>query len=200
VDLEAARAERWAVADKALAEVLLLGPRPVRHDLSRLGARHRDGYIDDDGGLTIAGWWRLAFLAGQGVGPTECFRQERLRVPRVRRHLRLVQALCLAEMAEHGSIPLGAEYSATGIILGSSFHGVRADALLRDPDGSLVWVEVMRRELRRASGNALLKYKLLETDVLPQVADRLRRRVRFVLRLPSGTVRKEFRPLGGTGW
>jgi len=199
VDLERERAARWLRADPSLGRVLLLGPLPVARGRWGTSLRHASGYLDADGGLSMAGWWRLAFLARQGVGPTECYRQRRLRDKKVRRHLRLVQKICLRLMRDEGCIPLGVEFSAVEWVIKRE-TGVRADALLVGASGQLIWVEVMRRELRRSSGGQALKYRLLESTHLPYVADRLRRPVEYVLQVPSGTTTKEIRPLGGNGW
>jgi hypothetical protein len=102
-------------------------------------------------------------------------------------------------------VPLGVELSATGIKIGRLFEGVRSDALLRGEDGELIWVEVMRREIKREHryvtfSPAERKYELLETTVLPRLADVLERPVRYVLQLPGRTIRKTFRPRAGSGW
>jgi hypothetical protein len=205
VDMEARRSSIWLAADLSLGKTLLLGPGPVGLHSGTPSNRRASGFLADDGGLTMAGWWRLAFQARQGIGPIECDRQKRLRWPRIRRHTRLVQRLCMEMMETEKCVPLGVELSATGIKIGRLFEGVRSDALLRGEDGELIWVEVMRREIKREHryvtfSPAERKYELLETTVLPRLADVLERPVRYVLQLPGRTIRKTFRPRAGSGW
>lgn len=203
VDMEAQRALQWLAADVALGRTLVLGPGPVAANTTA-GARRAGGFLRADGTLTMAGWWRLAFGAQQGIGSIECYRQERLAEPRIRRHLRMVQRLTEELMEQQNCVPLGSEYSATSIIVGRSFYNYRPDALLRGEDGELIWLEVMRRPIKREHRNLRFsgsrKYELLPTDVLPQLADRLERPVRYVLQLPDGTTQRVFRPMAGSGW
>jgi hypothetical protein len=116
----------------------------------------------------------------------------------------MVQRLTEELMEQQNCVPLGSEYSATSIIVGRSFYNYRPDALLRGEDGELIWLEVMRRPIKREHRNLRFsgsrKYELLPTDVLPQLADRLERPVRYVLQLPDGTTQRVFRPMAGSGW
>jgi hypothetical protein len=190
--MEQRRARAWLAADRVLGLVALLGPGPVSRGTAF--RRRTVGYLSPEGAMTTAGWWRLSFLARQGVGPTEWYRQRRLSEGRIARHLKVVRKACLALM-EEGCVPLGVEYSATAVVLGKMNHRYRPDALLVDPQGRLIWLEVMLRPLARLSEGAAIKYRLMDRDVFPLVADQIEAPVRYILRLPSGVETKEYRPL-----
>jgi len=124
LQLEVQRCRRWIEADQHLGAVALCGPaswrvyKDVRYerDAGYLGARNE---------MTAAGWWRLAYLAGQGVGLMDRRREQHLRrlttAPRPgepkdawqqrRPHLRGVQRMVFERMAREEVIPLGIEFS-----------------------------------------------------------------------------------------
>jgi hypothetical protein len=218
--VEVERARQWLAGDGVLGRVCLLGPLSFRtHRAVQL--RRDAGFLNDHFGLTVAGWWRLAYLAGQGVGRIE---RRRARVlgratPRCRRqahraappggngtaqdaaaartsafsarHLLLTQRACLDYMRA-GATPLGIEFSALGdAIQGET--GYRPDALLVQPDGTMVWVEVNLRPASRLARD-YHKYRYIERRHARDVCLRLGRPV--VLHLAFGrTIRRiHYRP------
>jgi len=180
VDAEAEHALRWLRVRRDLGLVALLGP--LTHRLATCVMKGRaDGSIGQDGLLTRAGWWRLAYGGGQGVGPVELRRAARLgaMVASRRRHLRITQRICLRLMAA-GAVPLGAEETVSGEVIAQVMpQRWRSDALLLDADGALVWVEVMLRAPNRLGERSAPKYAVLERTFLPTLAEVLQRPVRL---------------------
>jgi hypothetical protein len=204
--VEVRRAGGWLQADRTLGLSLLLGPLGRRTHWG-VDERREEGYLDESQALTLAGLWRLAYLARQGIGWVERRRLQALvrATPRRYRaaegrprsprwlgasfsptHLRETQRLCL-ELMEAGAVPLGVEWSLMGMAIQGLF-GYRPDALLVAADGSLVWVEFNRRPIAR-DASTRAKYRHLEEGVLAHVCSRLGRNLRFIL--VAGGARRE---------
>lgn len=169
--LEIAHAKRWLHADYTLGTVALLGPPPVRW-LRNLEHRRAEGYLDEHYYLKRAGWWRLAFEAGQGVGEVERYRARRLARLTKRTHTSRVQKLVLGYMAK-GGIPLGVEISLSAQVLATWLGMGRPDALVWLPKAkTLVWIEVETRPLHRGNVHKRNKFAMLQ-GVLPRLAGAL---------------------------
>ena len=215
LEIELARAKRWIAADPVLGTIALMGPINSRRWQS-VKSRQVEGYMNEYNCLTLAGWWKLAYLAEQGVGWVERqrartlvigshLRQQELKVRRREQgrpstragatfrpvHLRHVQDLCF-ELMKAGATPLGVEWSGLALAIqrwGQGFgQGYRPDALLVDEDGSLIWLEYNRRPISRSNKAQVLKYQRLEKDLL-LIAARVKRVVRYIE--VSGQVRRE---------
>jgi len=161
LDLEVAHAQGWLDADPALGLIALCGPVSVERQ-GTIRRRRQAGYLDDGYQLTRAGWWRLAFLAGQGVGEVERYRARRLFRAGKTTHLRKVQRLVLG-YRQQGGIPLGVEISLTAQALGTWLGIGRPDALvwLDEPAPTLVWIEVESRALKWAGHAKQSKFNQL---------------------------------------
>ncbi|MHB1525026.1 MAG: hypothetical protein ACYCZN_01880 [Candidatus Dormibacteria bacterium] len=170
--LEIRHARRWLKADPALATVALLGAVSVASAHSAVHRSREAGYLNDQYWLKRAGWWRLAFLAGQGVGEVERYRARRLFRAGKSTHLRKVQRLVLGYMRS-GGIPLGVEISLTAQALGTWLGIGRPDALVWMKESkTLVWIEVESRALKWASPSKQRKFHNLRT-ALREVAGTL---------------------------
>lgn len=216
---EAAIAAGWIKGDKVLGLSVLLGRlyAELGEMESTLKRRRAGGYLDDDYSLNEAGWWRLAYLAAQGVGEVESRRWRWLqqiagRIDRRTgrlgryRHLQLTQSLAVRLLEERGAIPLGVEYSASGkLIAKKSPHAMKADVLMVDAkDGHLIWGEILRRPEKELSwrserGGFMTRqpgdrYKRMREDVLPWLASALEQEVELVLQEPSGTTTTLYLP------
>jgi hypothetical protein len=218
--VEVERARRWLAGDAVLGRVCLLGPLSFR-TYRAVQLRRDAGFLNDHFGLTLAGWWRLAYLAGQGVGRIERRRALVLgrATPRYRRqahrampaggngatqesaegragafsarHLLLTQRACLDYMRA-GATPLGIEFSALGdAIQGET--GYRPDALLVQPDGTMVWVEVNLRPASRLARD-YHKYRYIERRHARDVCLRLGRPVVLHLAFGRAIRRIHYRP------
>jgi hypothetical protein len=206
LDVEVRRATGWLQADRTLGLSLLLGPLARRTHWG-VDERREEGYLDENQALTLAGLWRVAYLASQGIGWVERRRAQALvrATPRRYRaaggrprsprwlgasfsptHLRETQRLCL-ELMDSGAVPLGVEWSLMGMAIQGLF-GYRPDALLVAADGSLVWVEFNRRPIGR-DASTRAKYRHLEEGMLAHVCSRLGRNLRFIL--VAGGARRE---------
>jgi hypothetical protein len=196
-DEEARHSARWLGVRRDLGLVAVLGPLSDRQASSVTNGQ-AEGFIGDDGGLTQAGWWRLAYSAEQGVGPVELRRAAQLTaIPHHhRRHLTITQRLCL-EFMEAGCVPLGVEYSVTAEVIADIMpQPWRADALLIDRDGALVWLEVMRRHPSRLGERSAAKYASLEATYLPTLAEVMQRPVRLHIWLLGHERSVTFTPSG----
>ena len=217
--MEAAQARGWLEADLALGLSVLLGRLyPELGEIeTTLKRRRKAGYLEEDYGLNAAGWWRLAYLAKQGVGEVENRRWRWLQQTASRvdartgrlgryRHLQLTQRLAVRLMEERGLVPLGVEYSATAkLISRKSPHEMKADVLMWDPTKErLVWGEVLRRHerelswrserggfMRRQPGD---RYKRMREEVLPWLAASLEKEVELVLQEPGKVTSTLFEP------
>jgi hypothetical protein len=166
LDLEVAHAQGWLDADPALGLIALCGPVSVERQ-GTIRRRRQAGYLDDGYQLTRAGWWRLAFLAGQGVGEVERYRARRLFRAGKTTHLRKVQRLVLG-YRQRGGIPLGVEISLTAQALATWLGIGRPDALvwLDEPAPTLVWIEVESRSLKWAGSVKQRKFDQLRGVLL----------------------------------
>lgn len=213
--VEVERARRWLDADPVLGRVCLLGPLSFR-TYRTVQLRRDEGYLSHRFAMTAAGWWRLAYLAGQGVGGVE---RRRARVlgratPSRRRelahgrnpsaaatsaptpmfsprHLLLTQRLCLEYMRQ-GATPVGVEVSALGTAIQVE-TGFRPDALLVQRDGTLVWLEVNLRPASRLA-REYHKYRYIERRHARDVCLRLGRPVLLHLTFGRSTRRIIYRP------
>jgi hypothetical protein len=218
--VEVERARRWLAADPVLGRVCLLGPLSFR-TYRAVQLRRDAGFLGDAFGLTVAGWWRLAYLAAQGVGGIERRRARALgrATPRYRRearrttrsvgsgaarctaappaaafsarHLLLTQRVCMDYMRS-GATPLGVEFSALGDAIQAE-TGYRPDALLVQPDGAMVWVEVNLRPASRLARD-YHKYRFIERRHARDVCLRLGRPVLLHLTFGRATRRVHYRP------
>lgn len=213
--VEVERARAWLDADPVLGRVCLLGPLSFR-TYRTVQLRREQGYLTHRFALTAAGWWRLAYLAEQGVGGVERRRARLLgrATPGRRRelarggdesavatsapapmfsprHLLLTQRLCL-EYMRHGATPLGVEVSALGTAIQVE-TGYRPDALLVQRDGTVVWVEVNLRPASRLA-REYHKYRFIERRHARDVCLRLGRPVVLHLTFGRSTRRISYRP------
>jgi hypothetical protein len=221
IKTETEMAQGWLRADQVLGMSVLLGRLyPELGEIeTTLKRRRSGGYLDEEYAFTTAGWWRMAYLAGQGVGEVEARRWRWLQQTAGRidartgklgryRHLQMTQSLAVKLMMERGLVPLGVEYSATAKLIAlKSPHEMKADVLLVDPsDGHLVWGEVLRRYerelswrseragfMRRQPGD---RYKRMRAELLPWLASALGQEVELVLREPNGITSTLFAPAG----
>jgi len=179
LNLEVAHARRWLEADRALGTVALCGPPPLR-SLWHIRDRRAEGYLDEHYWLKRAGWWRLAFEAGQGVGEVERYRARRLFRATKRTHTSRVQKLVFSYMAQGGT-PLGVEISLTAQALATWIGVGRPDALVwMEESRTLVWIEVETRALRWATTSKRRKFRQLRA-ALAQLAGALRCNVELCL-------------------
>ena len=214
-------AQGWLGADLVLGMSVLLGRvYPELGEIeTTLKRRQEGGYLDEDNSLNAAGWWRLAYMARQGVGEVEARRWRWLQQTAMRvdartgrlgryRHLQMTQSLAVKLMKERGLVPLGVEYSATAkLIAKKAPHEMKADVLMVDPtDGHLVWGEVLRRHerelswrterggfMRRQPGD---RYKRMREVVLPWLAAVLGEDVELVMQEPGSITSTRFVPPG----
>lgn len=185
LNIEVRRAVGWIDANPVLGMTCLLGPLPRRAFTEAASMRKR-GELNDFGGLTKMGWWRLASTANLGVGKAEAYRARKL-VPDTRTwyHMRQIQLFALREWREHGWVPIGVEYSELGWELRRLAHRYRPDAMMVTPAGELVWFEYMRRRRSRLSAASAFKYIDLKRNYLPFLARTLHRPIRFVYEGPD---------------
>jgi hypothetical protein len=158
LELEARRCMRWLAADENLGVAAICGPLSWRvyKDVRRERA---GGYLGTRNEITPAGWWKLAYLAGQGVGPMDRRRQKYLgrltaavkpgqpkTVWQQRRpHLRAVQRMVFGRMAREDVVPLGIEFSSMHNYIYQQ-HRLRPDALLFGLNPQrLIYVEYLRK-------------------------------------------------------
>jgi hypothetical protein len=219
--IETTVAQGWLAADSVLGMSVLLGR--LYPELGVIGPtlkrRRSGGYLDEEYALTAAGWWRLAYLAEQGVGEVEARRWRWLQQTAGRidartgklgryRHLQMTQRLAVKLMEERGLVPLGVEYSATAKLIAlKSPHQMKADVLMVDPkDGHLIWGEVLRRYERELSWRSErsgfmdrqpgLRYQRMREQLLPWLATALGQAVELILREPNGVTSTLFPPEG----
>lgn len=191
---ELKRAKAWLSADEKLGMVCLLGPLPMIGHHGWLWKERERNLLLDGGRLSEDGCWKLTFLSKQGFGMTEKLRDRNLANTKNKKHLKIIQNICLNYYKNGEAIPLGVEYTSFGFYTAQIFHNYRADALLVDLDGNLIWLEVMRRELSRLSGNQRRKYELIGHDFLQPLCDYLNLPIRYVMKTPSGINERKFYP------
>ena len=194
IELEVAHASGWLQADHWLGTVALCGPVALRAaGRTGLERRRAAGLLDDGYWLRRAGWWRLAFQSGQGVGEVERYRAKRLHRFGKRTHLRRVQRLVLGYM-DDGGVPLGVEISLTAQALATWLNVGRPDALVWLPGAvpTLVWVEVETRPIRWAKESKLRKFDQLRA-ALKGLAGALGVDVELCLQEVGNVTRERFR-------